>query len=159
MVDARFEDGGEQPLRLKAEAAEDLPIVSALVQDAVFTGADMGFSRKSRRFDVLLNRFRWEDRTAAERARRPFERVRSVLSVMDVISVASQGLGKDDKAAILSVLALEFEPGEDGMGILTLVLAGDGAVRLTVECVNLTLTDVTRPYRAPSGKVPQHPEG
>lgn len=159
MVDARFEDGGEQPLRLRAEAAEDLPIVSALVQDAVFTGADMGFSRKSRRFDVLLNRFRWEDRTAAERARRPFERVRSVLSVMDVISVASQGLGKDDKAAILSVLALEFEPGEDGMGILTLVLAGDGAVRLTVECVNLTLTDVTRPYRAPSGKVPQHPEG
>ncbi|MDX5356380.1 MAG: DUF2948 family protein [Rhodobacterales bacterium] len=159
MVDARFEDGGEQPLRLRAEAAEDLPIVSALVQDAVFTGADMGFSRKSRRFDVLLNRFRWEDRTAAERARRPFERVRSVLSVMDVISVASQGLGKDDKAAILSVLALEFEPGEDGMGTLMLVLAGDGAVRLTVECVNLTLTDVTRPYRAPSGKVPQHPEG
>jgi len=159
MVDARFEDGGEQPLKLKAEEAGDLPIVSALVQDAVFTGADMGFSRKSRRFDVLLNRFRWEDRTAAERARRPFERVRSVLSVMDVISVASQGLGKDDKAAILSVLALEFEPGEDGTGILTLVLAGDGAVRLTVECVNLTLTDVTRPYRAPSGKVPQHPEG
>ena len=159
MVDARFEDGGEQPLRLKAEAAEDLPVVSALVQDAVLTGADMGFSRKSRRFDVLLNRFRWEDRTAAERARRPFERVRSVLSVMDVISVASQGLGKDDKAAILSVLALEFEPGEDGMGTLTLVLAGDGAVRLMVECVNLTLTDVTRPYRAPSGKVPQHPEG
>ena len=158
MVDARFEDGGEQPLRLKAEAAEDLPVVSALVQDAVLTGADMGFSRKGRRFDVLLNRFRWEDRTAAERARRPFERVRSVLSVMDVISVASQGLGKDDKAAILSVLALEFEPGEDGMGVLTLVLAGDGAVRLTVECVNLTLTDVTRPYRAPSGKVPQHPE-
>ena len=159
MVDARFEDGGEQPLRLKAEAAEDLPVVSALVQDAVLTGADMGFSRKSRRFDVLLNRFRWEDRSAAERARRPFERVRSVLSVMDVISVASQGLGKDDKAAILSVLALEFEPGEDGTGVLTLVLAGDGAVRLTVECVNLTLTDVTRPYRAPSGKVPQHPEG
>lgn len=159
MADARFEDGGEQPLRLRAEAAEDLPVVSALVQDAVFTGADMGFSRKGRRFDVLLNRFRWEDRAAAARGRRPFERVRSVLSVLDVTSVASQGLGREERDSVLSVLALEFEPGEDGTGVLTLVLAGDGAVRLGVECVNLTLTDVTRPYRAPSGKVPEHPEG
>ena len=159
MADARFEDGDEQPLRLRAEAAEDLPVMSALVQDAVFTGADMGFSRKGRRFDILLNRFRWEDRAAATRDNRPFERVRCVLSVMDVVSVASQGVGKDDRDSVLSLLALEFHPGADGTGVLTLVLAGDGALRLTVECVNLTLTDVTRPYRAPSGKAPQHPEG
>ena len=29
--DARFEDGGERPLRLKALDADDMPIVSALV--------------------------------------------------------------------------------------------------------------------------------
>lgn len=159
MADARFEDGGEQPLRLKAEVAEDLPVLSALLQDAVFTGTDMGWSRKGRRFDVLLNRFRWEDRAAAARDGRPFERVRSVLSVLDVRQVTSQGLDMRDRDSILSALALEFEPGEDGTGVLTLVLAGDGALRLSVECVNVMLTDVTRPYRAPSGKVPQHPEG
>jgi hypothetical protein len=36
MTDARFEDGGEAPLRLMAQDAEGLGVLSALVQDAVF---------------------------------------------------------------------------------------------------------------------------
>jgi hypothetical protein len=46
--------------------------------------------------------------------------------------------------------------GEDGTGVLTLVLAGDGAVALEVEALDVTLQDVTRPYLAPSGKAPDH---
>lgn len=157
MTDARFEDGAERPLRLKAETPEDIPVLSALVQDAVFTGADLRWWRKGRRLDLLLNRFRWEDVPAAERARRPWERVRSVLSVQDALAVASQGVAKGDADTVLSLLSLGFEPGEDGTGTLVLVLAGDGAFRVAVECVNIALTDVTRPYRAPSGKRPDHP--
>jgi hypothetical protein len=44
------------------------------------------------------------------------------------------------------------------MGRLTLVLAGDGAVALDVETLEVTLRDVTRPYVAVSGKAPDHPE-
>lgn len=157
MADARFEDGGEQPLRLGAAGPEDLTVLAALLQDAVFTPPDMGWSRRGRRFDVLLNRFRWEDRAAAEAAGRPYERVRSVLTVRDVTRLASQGLDRAEKDQVLALLAVEFAPGEDGTGALTLVLAGDGAIRLDVECLNLELTDVTRPYRAPSGKAPAHP--
>jgi hypothetical protein len=36
------------------------------------------------------------------------------------------------------------------------MLAGDGAIRLEVEALEVILRDVTRPYRAPSGKVPRH---
>ena len=39
--DARFEDGDEQPLRLIAYEAEDLQVISALVQDAVFPVTEM----------------------------------------------------------------------------------------------------------------------
>jgi hypothetical protein len=39
----------------------------------------MKWDRKRRRFAVLLNRFRWEDREAAER--RPPERVRALLVI------------------------------------------------------------------------------
>ena len=39
---------------------------------------------------------------------------------------------------------------------MLLTLAGDGALRLEVEAIEVTLKDVTRPYRAPSGKVPHH---
>jgi hypothetical protein len=39
-----------------------------------------------------------------------------------------------------------------------LTLAGDGAIALEVECLDVTLRDVTRPYAAISGKLPMHPE-
>ncbi len=71
--DARFEDGGEQPLRLKALDAEDLSVMAALVQDAVFPAAEMRFDRKARRFALLINRFRWEDADRAEARKRDFE--------------------------------------------------------------------------------------
>lgn len=156
MTDARFEDGDDAPLRLIARDAEDLPVLSALVQDAVFPAGEMRFDRPSRRFALLLNRFRWEDRARAERQGRSFERVRSLLVVGDVLSVASTGIDRSDPDLVLSLLALEFAPGEDGTGTLTLWLAGDGAVRIAVECLDVGLRDVTRPYVAPSGRAPDH---
>lgn len=156
MADARFEDGDEAPLRLRAEAAEDLPVLSALVQDAVFQSQDMAWQGKKRRFAVLLNRFRWEDRAAAEAAGRGYERVRSLLVVDGVLAVRSMGFDRGAKDLVLSLLSLDWAAGVDGAGVLTLVLAGDGALALEVEALEVTLQDVTRPYLAPSGKVPRH---
>ena len=157
MTDARFEDGAEAPLALLAVTGEDVPVLSALVQDAVFPATEMRFDRKRRRFALLLNRFRWEDRAAAERAKRPYERVQSLLVVGDVTQVATSGITRGDADVILSLLSVTFEAGADGAGTLTLTLAGDGAIRLMVDCVDLGLRDVTRPYVAPSRKAPEHP--
>lgn len=154
--DARFEDGAERPLRLKAEDAKDLEVLSAFVQDAVLPASEMSWRPAERRFALLLNRFRWEDQARAERSGRPVERVRSMLVVDDVQRVQSSGVDRKDADTVLSVLALEFMPGEDGTGRLEIVLAGDGAVALSVESLNLTLQDVTRPYAAPSRKTPEH---
>ena len=57
---------------------------------------------------------------------------------------------------VLSLLSISFEPAEDGAGHVLLTLAGDGAIRLSVEALEVTLRDVTRPYRAPSGQAPDH---
>ena len=156
--DARFEDGGERPLRLKALDADDMPIVAALVQDAVFPVTEMSWDRRERRFAILLNRFRWEDKAAAERRSRDFERVQTVMVIDDVMGVRSQGVDRGDKDLVLSILTLDFDPGEDGSGQLEITLAGDGAIRLDVEALGVTLHDVTRPYAAPSGHAPGHPE-
>lgn len=154
--DARFEDSREAPLNLGALDAEDLQVVSALVQDAVFPVTEMTWRGKERRFAILLNRFRWEDRENAQKRRRDVERVQSLLVVENVVSVASQGVDRSDKDMILSALALEFETGPDGNGAVTLTLAGDGAIRLSVEALEVSLKDVTRPYVAPSKQVPDH---
>lgn len=156
MTDARFEDADDAPLRLIAQDAADLQVLAALVQDAVFPITEMTYSRRQHRFALLLNRFRWEDRAAAERAGRPYERVRSLLVFEDVLSVKTQGIDRDDKETVLSLLSLTFLPGADGAGVVEMVLAGDGAIALEVEAVEAVLTDVSRPYRAPSGKVPGH---
>jgi len=137
---------------------EDLQGISALVQDAVLPATEMRWDRRGRRFALLLNRFRWEARDAAMRRARPFERVQSVLTVEDVRSVATQGVDRRDADLVLSLLSVAFEPGEDGAGRVVLTLAGDGAVALDVECLEVTLHDVTRPYEALSGRAPHHPE-
>ncbi|MEM9438028.1 MAG: DUF2948 family protein [Pseudomonadota bacterium] len=158
MSDATFEEGAEKPLRLLAYEPADLEVISSLCQDAVFPAPEMSWRPKERRFAVLLNRFRWEDATAAERRSRAYERVQSVLAVEDVMKVRSQGVDRRDADLILSVLSVAFEPGEDGAGFVQLMLAGDGVISLEVEALEVTLRDVTRPYVAPSKSIPKHPE-
>lgn len=156
MSDATFKDGREAPLNLGAEDGEDLKIISTLVQDAVFPITEMSWRPGSRRFALLLNRFRWEDRAAADKRGRGYERVQSLLVIDSVLGVASQGIDRSDTDTVLSLLSVAFEPDTDGVGQLLLTLAGDGAIRLMVEAVDVTLKDVTRPYLAPSRQAPHH---
>ncbi len=155
-MDARFEDGADLPLRLMAQGAQDVPVLSALLQDAVFPMGEMTWDRRRRRFALMVNRFRWEDRDAAAAGHRGYERVQAVLVVEGVLSVQSQGIDRSDRDTVLSVLDLAFVAGDEGAGRLILTLAGDGAIGLEVEALDLSLQDVTRPYLAPSGKVPSH---
>ncbi|WP_135505990.1 DUF2948 family protein [Roseovarius aestuariivivens] len=151
--DARFEDGAERPINLGALDPEDLDVISSLAQDAVFSVTDMQWRPGERRLAFLLNRFRWEDEG---RDRHGAERVRAVLVIDNVLGVASSGIDRDDRDLVLALLSLGFEPGEDGEGHVILTLAGDGAIRARVEALEVALRDVTRPYRAPAGKAPDH---
>ena len=67
MTDARFADADPAPLALLAGDAEDLTVISTLVQDAVLQVSDVSYDSRHRQLALLLNRFRWED---AEQARR-----------------------------------------------------------------------------------------
>jgi hypothetical protein len=153
MADARFEDA-DKPLRLTAETPEDLAVLSALAQDAVGRVGDAAWLRRKRRFAAVLNRFRWEDREAAERARRPFERVRALLTVENVQAVRARGLRLTDAEAAFVVLTVAFEPAEDGAGVVRLALAGGGDIAIEVEALDAALTDVARPHVARA--LPRH---
>jgi hypothetical protein len=152
-ADARFEEGGARPLRLRALDPDDLQIVSALAQDAVFPVEEIAWRPAERRFAILLNRFRWE---AAEAHRGEPERVRAVLLAECAIAVRSQGIDNREKEAVLSLLSIAWEPATDGAGALVLTLAGDGLIRVEAEALEVVLKDVTRPYIAPSRKEPRH---
>jgi hypothetical protein len=152
--DARFEDGREAPLNLGALDGEDLKVISSLVQDAVFPASEMRWHQKGARFALLLNRVRWED---TGKTRHAAERVQSILMFNNVQRVSTHGVTKGDTDTILSLLQVEFNEIDAPSGDILLTLAGDGAIRLSVEAIEVTLKDVTKPYIAPSRKLPEHP--
>ena len=152
-MDATFEDGGEHPLNLGALESADLEVLSALAQDAVFPITEMRYDAKARRFALLINRFRWEDKGLT---RHKPERVQALLVFENVLGVASQGVDRSEADMVLSLLSVAWEAGEDAAGDIVLTLAGDGAIKLSCEALEASLKDVTRPYVAPSKAVPNH---
>jgi hypothetical protein len=154
--DARFEDGAERPLRLRAETADDLAVIAALVQDAVAQTSEIAWARRHHRFALLINRFRWEDADAAAREGRPFERVQALLSIDGVLKARANGVDPRDRDLVLALLSLAFVPAAEGAGTLRLMLAGDGEIALDVECLDVTLADVSRPYMARAHSAPKH---
>ncbi|MCT4333293.1 DUF2948 family protein [Paracoccus sp. YLB-12] len=155
--DARFRDADPRPLALLAVDEDDLKIMSTLVQDAILPASEISYDPKARRLALLVNRFRWEDADQARAEGRPFERVRALLIVNDVQRLQSDGIDRDADT-VLALLALTWRPGQDGTGRLLLDFAGDGTLAADAECINVELRDVTRPYFAPSGKAPVHPD-
>lgn len=148
--DARFQDvaTSDQPLRLGIETVEDLEIASALVQDAVGLAGEISWMPRRRRLAILVNRFRWEDREAAEVQKRDYERVRTALVFDGVDAVRANGLDPSDKETIYSILGIRFEEGDLPAGTVTLELAGDGALALDVECLDGRVVDMSRPWKA-----------
>lgn len=160
MSDARYFDVDftDRPLRLSAQSAEDLAVISTLAQDAVGRAGEVSWMPRRRRLAILLNRFRWEDRARAEREGRPFERVRSALLFDSVEAVRARGVDPADRQTPLSLLRIDFEPEAEGPGgRVLLALSGGAEVALDVECLDACLLDLTRPWEAPSRRAPDHP--
>ncbi|MEM8697780.1 MAG: DUF2948 family protein [Pseudomonadota bacterium] len=160
MMDARFEEApfSDQPLKLRAETAEDLEVVSALVQDAVCKTGDIHWMPRSRRLVLILHRFRWEDRAEAERQKRPYERVQSALTIEDATALRVRGIDQAAPLGVQAMLALGFEATEDGAGVLRVTFADDAEISAQVECLRLSLSDLSQPWEAQTQRPPEHPD-
>ena len=126
-------------LRLIAEDAADLEIISSAVQDAVLKAENIKFDGKRRRLTMELNRFQWED---SKSKRGPQGRVRAILAFDTVLSVKTRAVTKADPDMVYSVLSLTFDPADEPPGgKISILFAGDGELALEVEAVDVTLLD------------------
>lgn len=144
------QDAGEaraavEPLRLLAEDADDLQIISAALQDAVLRPVDIVWEPAARRVTLALSRFCWECGGT---------RVMSAMQFGDVLAVKSRRLPRGPEQA-LELLAIDFAPGEPPGGAVMLMFAGGGDLRIDVECLDAVLTDLSD--RWPAGAAPVHP--
>lgn len=159
----------EKPLKLRARDPADMDVIAALLQDALVPLSDMAYLAPEKRFVMVANRFRWhgdpaedarpstpapqldgEDVAFAEEGDAPpFERVNSGLCFDRVERVRYRGLtpGRDDE--ILNLLTITARP-----DAITLIFAGDAAVRLEVAAIRCHLEDIGEPW--PTRWRPQH---
>lgn len=138
-----------KPLRLLAQDADDLGVLSAALQDAVAKIGDIRWDAQSRTLTIACNRFRWEG------AGKKGERVRSALQFGDVAGVQARNLRRDAKGAVVELLSIGFEPAEEApAGIVTLTFAGGGDMRVSVDCLDVALADVSDPWATP--RTPGH---
>ena len=155
--DARYEDAGYTPLRLMAVDVEDLQVLSALTQDSLFLPGDIKHMPGNRQLALLLNRIRWEN-TERRQEGMAYQRIGSVLLVRDVLELSTNLRDTGDAIVPYSLLALECVLDSDGTGQLKFNLAGHWDIEAEIECINLSLVDVTQPYTALAGDLPKHGE-
>jgi hypothetical protein len=138
--------GKTLPLRLLAQDAGDLAIISAAMQDAVAKVGDITYEAKAHLLTIAFNRYCWESGG--------HERVRSALQLGSVMNVQARRVRRGARDAVLEVLTVSFDPGEAPGGIITISFAGGGDLRAVVECIDAVLADVSEPW--PTPREPAH---
>ena len=82
-------------LKLIANSEDDLRVLSAHLQDAIVSVADIANLKKNRIFLLQLNRFMWED--VEKGVFRKNKRIRTILKFDNVMGVSSKNINQSNK--------------------------------------------------------------
>jgi hypothetical protein len=96
-------------LKLRAEDADDLAVLSACLQDALVAVRDLAYLAEEERFIFVANRFRWETGMRPLLGEEPHQRILCVVTFGAVGSVAYRGFRRTDEDRILCLLAIRGE--------------------------------------------------
>ncbi len=139
-------------LKLRVESDEDIVILSSVLQDAIMRVKDITYNAKQRALTMRLTRFRHEDKTRNLR-------VLSGLRIDGITSLRAKGVDQSNPDALVVLLSLNFTAeteSENLGGALRLVFAGGGEIVAKVECLDVTLADVSDDRE--TDKLPLHPD-
>ncbi len=148
-------------LRLRAEDADGLHTLSAVLQDSLIRTGDIAYFPEQQRFALVANRFRWEhapevvgngdqpetavDARFEDVAHAVYERVHSGLRIDGVRAVQRKNIDPRDKGRILNLMAITCEPIAGGQQI-TLEFSHQGVIRLEADRILCHLEDLDEPW-------------
>ncbi len=127
-----------EPLKLIALDKDDLEVVSAHLQDSTLKAGEILWRPSEHRVIIALDRFDWE----AAHGTSTYQRRRSALRFERVLSCKCKSMDCGDLERSLNLLAVDFVQTDAPAGIVTLVFAEGGALRLEVECLEAELADL-----------------
>ena len=126
-------------LKLRADDAEDLAVISALLQDAVIPVGDIDYLSDRESLVLAANRYRWEladDRDVSG------ERVLCGLAVANVTSVKTRAIDLKARGEFLNLLSLDYIGVEANQSaVVQLTFSGGAAIRLLVSALTCTMED------------------
>jgi len=125
--------------RLIALDQDDLAVISAHVQEATVTAADILWRQGDKRLVIGMRRLDWEQALNGETTPR---RLISALRFDRVLSCQSRNIDLDAPHAAFDLLGIEFYPERAPGGTAVLMFAGGAALRITVECLECELADL-----------------
>ena len=131
-------------LKLIANSEDDLRVLSAHLQDAIVSVADIANLKKNRIFLLQLNRFMWED--VEKGVFRKNKRIRTILKFDNVLEVNSKNINQPNKDKFLDFLAIESHQMPDKNYEMKLIFSGDSVIRVVAEVVEVTLDDQGSPW-------------
>jgi Protein of unknown function (DUF2948) len=147
---------GSFPLRLRAEDAEDLAVISACVQDALVAVGDFAYDPGAQVFMLAANRFRWEDYHPGAKGVARFERTLCAVTFDNITAAAYRGFQRSEKDRILCLLAMRVaadpanaSPGLPPGAIIDLDFAGDVGIRLSALALRVRARDFGDPWPTP----------
>ncbi len=133
-------------LKVKALDEEGLTIVSTLCQDSIIKENEFGYDKKSKRFALLMNRYCYE--------KDGNERIRSAIHFDYVENVKTKNINEKKKNETLVLLAIRFNENIKPSGSIILEFSGNKAINLTVENIEVFLTDMSDTWS--TKKIPDH---
>src|ERR1700736_2700520 len=107
-------DDSGAALKLRAEDADDLAVISACLQDALVAVRDLAFVPQDGTFLMVANRFRWEGAARPQRAEVGYQRILCGVTFGAVAGVSYIGFRRSEDDRILSLLTMR--PWHDGEG-------------------------------------------
>ena len=126
-------------LKLIANSEDDLRVLSAHLQDAIVSVADIANLKKNRIFLLQLNRFMWED--VEKGVFRKNKRTRTVLKFDNVMGVSSKNINHSNKSGFLDFLTIESNE-------IKLIFSGDIVIKVCTEVIEVTLDDQGTPWNS-----------
>ena len=142
-------------LKLRAVAAEDVEIMSALLQDGLVAASDLHFEKDAASFLMVINRFCWEQADDTESQTQP-NRCLCGLKVAHVRGVSQRGLSARVNQ-FYNLLAITYEKTKENekvMNSLTFTFSDGYGIRLTVDELAFIVQDIAAPH--PGLARPQH---
>ena len=140
-------DDAGAALKLRAEDADDLAVLSACLQDALVPVRDLAYVPDQNIFVFVANRFRWESGSRPVPGER--QRILCAVTFSAVAGVSYRGFRRSDEDRILALLAIRAEAESVGATAILLEFSGHAAIRLEVARIQCRAKDLGEPWPTP----------